>query len=158
MSGGGHIRSGSPDPLPVPPRYKNGYRDDSAPYPEPAHHRSQRRRDNDRGYGYAHNGEVRIWDVACGYHHRILTSHPPCALCQYQLQPRVSRDIPGDHVSRSIAQGGSLEHPNFQFSRCTGRKRAVCVSLQCPLRISLYLICTQDRHQLYRPKQPARWL
>jgi hypothetical protein len=75
MSGGGHMRSGSPDPLPVPPRdYKNGYRDDR-PYPEPAHHRSQpqRRRDNDRGYGYAHNGEVRFWDVACGYHHRILT-------------------------------------------------------------------------------------
>ena len=60
MSGGGHIRSGSPDPLPVPPRdYKNGHHEDRRRYPEPERHRSQRRHDRDRSHGYAPDGGVR---------------------------------------------------------------------------------------------------
>jgi hypothetical protein len=69
MSGGGHIRSDSPDPLPVPPRHnKNGYREDRRHYPEPERHRSQRRRDYDRGHGYVHGGEVRVRDATYEYH------------------------------------------------------------------------------------------
>jgi hypothetical protein len=38
-------------------------------------------------------------------------------------------NIPDERVSRSITRHiDSLEHPDFQFSRCTGRKKAVCVS------------------------------
>ena len=75
MGGGGHMRSGSPDPLPVPPPHsKNGYRDDRAPYPQPERHRSQRRRDHDRSNGYAPHGEVRIWNASCvNGTYRVLT-------------------------------------------------------------------------------------
>lgn len=54
------------------------------------------------------------------------------------FQPHASTDIPGEHVSRLIARNpDSFEHPDFQFSKCTGRKKALCVSPQCPLHISL---------------------
>jgi hypothetical protein len=45
MSGGEHIRPGSPDPLPAPPprHHKNGYREDRRHHNEPEHHCSQSR-------------------------------------------------------------------------------------------------------------------
>ena len=72
--GGGHIRSGSPDPLPVPPPHhnKNGYRGDRTRYPEPQRHRSQRRHDHDRSYGYAPDGEVRIWSAVLNATYLVL--------------------------------------------------------------------------------------
>ena len=60
MSGGEHIRSGSPDPLPVPPRHKNGYREGRTHYREPERHRSQRHREYDRSHEYAHGREVSL--------------------------------------------------------------------------------------------------
>jgi hypothetical protein len=134
------MRSGSPDPLPVPPRNnKNGYRGDRALHSEPERHRSQRRRDHDRSNGYAPHGEVRIWNAACECHLPCLdVIYLPCAFVNIHFQPRVSTDIPDEHTSRLIARNpDSLEHPDFQYSKCTGRKKAVCVSLQCPCHISL---------------------
>jgi hypothetical protein len=144
MSGGGHMRSGSPDPLPVPPPdQKNGYRDDRAPYPQPERHRSQRRRDHDRSHGYAPHGEVRIWNAACECHLPCFdVTYLPCAFVNTDFQPRVPTDMPSEQVSRLIARNpDSFEHPDFQFSKCTGRKKAVCVSLQCPLHILLQFTC-----------------
>ncbi len=67
-----------------------------------------------------------------------------CFLSPPAIQPRVSTDIPAEHVSRPITRHpNSLEHPNFQFSNCTGRKRAVCVSLESvhyTFRYSLYAL------------------
>jgi hypothetical protein len=122
MSGGEHMRSGSPDPLPVPPRHnKNGYREDRRHYPEPERHRSQRRRD-DRSHGYVHGGE--------------------------SLAPT---DIPGEHVPRSITRHvDSLEHPNFQFSRCTGRKKAVCIGINYTGQNSQLDGCVSDAKNMYR--------
>jgi hypothetical protein len=147
MSGGEHIRTGSPDPLPVPPpHHKNGYRGDRTHYREPERPRSQRRRDYDPSHGYANGGEVRVRDVACEYHPTSFDVTLPC-LSTPVVQPRASTNIPGEHISRSMTRHvGAQEHPDFQFSRCTGRKKAVCVSLQCQSRISLWLICTQDRN------------
>lgn len=61
MNAGEHIRSGSPDPLPVPPPHrKDGYRGDRTRYSEPERHRSRRHGDYDRNYERAHGGEVRV--------------------------------------------------------------------------------------------------
>ena len=84
--GGGYMRSGSPDPLPVPPRHKNGYRDDRTRHPEPERHRSQRRRDHDRGYGYAPGGDVSIWSATRECHLPCFdATYLPCAFCQCRL-------------------------------------------------------------------------
>ena len=59
MNGGEHVRSGTPDPLPVPPRHHNeSYRRDRTRRSEPERHRSHRRRDHDRGHGHVRHGEV----------------------------------------------------------------------------------------------------
>lgn len=92
--GGGHIRSGSPDPLPVPPPHnKNGYREGGTLHGEPERHRSQRRRDHDRGYGYPPNGEVRICNAACECHLPCFdVTYLRCAFCQHRLPaPRFNR-------------------------------------------------------------------
>ena len=61
MSGAEHVRSGSPDPLPVLPRHRqDSYRGDRARRSEPERHRSHRRHDYDRGQGRVHDGEVRV--------------------------------------------------------------------------------------------------
>jgi len=40
-------------------------------------------------------------------------------------------DMPTEHIPHAITRHRDpLEHPGFQFSRCTGRKKAVCVSLR----------------------------
>jgi len=64
MNGGEHVRSGSPNPLPVPPprHHNDGYRGDRARRSEPER-RSHRRRDYDRGHGRVHQGEVRVRDL-----------------------------------------------------------------------------------------------
>jgi len=117
------MRSGSPDPLPVPPPdQKNGYRDDRAPYPQPERHRSQRRRDHDRSHGYAPHGE-----------------------------PRVPTDMPSEQVSRLIARNpDSFEHPDFQFSKCTGRKKAVCIGINYTGQNSQLDGCVSDAKNIYR--------
>ncbi|KAF8269420.1 peptidase C14, caspase domain-containing protein [Lactarius quietus] len=39
-------------------------------------------------------------------------------------------DLPGERVSRSFARHTEPPgHPDFQFSRCTGRKKAVCIGI-----------------------------
>jgi len=61
MSGAEHVRSGSPNPLPVPPRYRqDSYRGDRARRSEPERHRLHRQHDYDRGHGRVHDGEVRV--------------------------------------------------------------------------------------------------
>ena len=61
---GEYPRSGSPDPLPVPPpHYKGSYRDDRAHHGDPERHRSHRRRDHDRGHDRAHGGKVRVSEI-----------------------------------------------------------------------------------------------
>ena len=65
---GEHIRSGSPDPLPVPPRsYKDGYHGERTRRIEPERHRSRRGGDYDRSYGHVHGGEVRVRSPACKF-------------------------------------------------------------------------------------------
>lgn len=60
---GEHKRSGSPDPLPVPPpHYKGSYRDDRAYHGDSERHRSHRRRDYDRAHDHGHGGKVRVRD------------------------------------------------------------------------------------------------
>lgn len=123
MSGGGHMRSGSPDPLPIPPpqhKNENGYRADRSLYHEPERHRSQRRRDQDRSRGYAPHGE-----------------------------PRVSTDFPGEQ--RLIARNpDSLEHPDFQFSKCTGRKKALCIGINYTGQNSQLDGCVSDAKNIHR--------
>jgi hypothetical protein len=86
MSGAEHVRSGSPDPLPVPPRHhKNGYREGRMRYPEQERHRSQRPRDYDRSHEYV-RGEVRFWDAACECHPlRFDMTRLPRLFCQHWL-------------------------------------------------------------------------
>ena len=134
---GEHKRSGSPDPLPVPPpHYKGSYRDDRARHGDPERHRPHRRRDHDRGQDRVHGGKVRVRDFGCA---PCGVTHVPCACRQQSLQ--VTGDLPRERVSRSFARHTEPHgHPDFQFSRCTGRKRAVCVS-EDPLTVPNVPLC-----------------
>ena len=83
---------------------------------------------------------------------------------QPAILPPVTGEMPNGHVLPGVMtrHRDPLEHPNFQFSRCTGRKRAVCVSLRHQtvpnVPLSQELLSMLDWNQLHRPKQPARWL
>jgi len=139
MNGAEHVRSSSPDPLPVPPRHnKNGYRGDRTPNRELERYRSHRGRDYDRSYSQVHGREVRTQGSAllsCG------VTHTPCAARhQPAIPPPDTGHFAGERVSRSITGHiDSLQHPDFQFSRCTGRKRALCVSLSSSGAQSIFL-------------------
>jgi hypothetical protein len=63
-------------------------------------------------------------------------THALYANCpQPGAQPPVMGDFPGQRHSNSMTlRLDSLQHPNFQFSKCTGRKKAVCVSCTSPDR------------------------
>ncbi len=62
---GDHKRSGSPDPLPVPPpNYNGNYRDERAHYGDRGRHRSHRRHDHDRAHDHLRGGKVRCRETA----------------------------------------------------------------------------------------------
>ncbi|KAH9991953.1 caspase domain-containing protein [Russula compacta] len=128
MNAGEHIRSGSPDPLPVPPRnYKDGYHGERTRRLEPERHRSRRGGDYyDRSYGHVHGGEM-------------------------AAPPPVRGNIPGEHVTHSITRHlDSLEHPEFRFSRCTGRKKAVCIGINYTGQNSQLDGCISDAKNMCR--------
>ena len=99
MNGGEHVRSGSPNPLPVPPRHHNdGYRGDRPRRSEPERHRSHRRRDHDRGHGRVHQGGVRVQDLYVNpiHHHSpsvcfFIHSKPSCRQAQEICPLNISR-------------------------------------------------------------------
>lgn len=108
MSGGEYMRSGSPDPLPVPPRHqkKNGYREDRMRYPEPERHRSQRRRDYDRNRGNVHGGEVRVRDAACEYHSPCFDmTHLPRAFYQHRLSSHTFHQLSRVNMGHVLSLG-----------------------------------------------------
>jgi len=128
MNGGEHVRSGSPNPLPVPPprHHNNGYRGDRPRRSEPEHHRSHRRRDHDRGHGRVHQGEQAILPPGAG-------------------------DMPIEHISHGInRQRDPFEHPEFQCSKCTGRKKAVCIGINYTGQNSQLDGCVSDAKNMYR--------
>ncbi|KAH9003287.1 putative caspase [Lactarius hatsudake] len=118
---GEHKRSGSPDPLPVPPpHYKSSYRDDRTHHGDPERHRSRRRRDHD---DRVHNGKQSL---------------------------QVAGDLSRGRVSRSFIRHVEPHgHPDFQFSRCTGRKRAVCIGVNYTGQNSQLDGCVNDAKNVY---------
>lgn len=123
---GEHKRSGSPDPLPVPPpHYKGSYGDDRAYHGDPERHRSHRRRDYDRSHDRVHGGKR-------------------------QQPSQVIGDLPRERVSRSFPRRTEPSgHPDFQFSRCTGRKRAVCIGINYTGQNSQLDGCVNDAKNVY---------
>ncbi|KAH9960604.1 caspase domain-containing protein [Russula dissimulans] len=126
MNGTEHVRSGSPDPLPVPPRHnKNDYRGDRMPRRELERHRSHRGQDYDRSHSQVHGKEPAV-------------------------PPPVTGHFPSERVSRSITRHiDSLQHPDFQFSRCTGRKRALCIGINYTGQNSQLDGCMSDAKNIY---------
>ena len=57
-------------------------------------------------------------------------------------------ELPGERVSRSFGRlTDPRGHPDFQFSKCTGRKKAVCVS-EDPQNVALCIVNVGSRSGL----------
>jgi len=127
MNGAEHVRSSSPDPLPVPPRHnKNDYRGDRTPHRELERHRSHRGQDYDRSHSQVHGREPAV-------------------------PPPVTGNFPSEPNSRSMTRHiDSLQHPDFLLSRCTGRKRALCIGINYTGQNSQLDGCVSDAKNMCR--------
>ncbi|KAI0278354.1 hypothetical protein BGY98DRAFT_974550 [Russula aff. rugulosa BPL654] len=109
----------------------------------PPHHRSVSRSHSRHHRGSRPSSTVPDITIHVGWGH--MRSGSPT------LPPRVSADMPGEHASRLIARNpDSLEHPDFQYSKCTGRKKAVCIGINYTGQNSQLDGCVSDAKNMYR--------
>jgi len=75
---------------------------------------------------------------------------------QVAIPPHLTGEIPHEPISGAITRHRDpLEHHDFQFSRCTGRKKAVCVSLLFKRPMYLFLRSYYVRLESITPVKTA---